>query len=241
MKLSKLALIMSAGFVLGGGAFAGAGCSSSSSGNSGAGSGSGSGGASDSGADTSTSADTGTESDTGSAGDTGTTSGDAGCKNVELHPNAAGDVYCGYAADGGDLDCLTGTQCCLGGSIGGGMYAPQECATWNAAGTGCTNPADGGALGVACNQVSDCTANGAVGAVACCLQGGASLEAVTGCTYQHAKEGTGIACESTGTGDGGTGACAAGELQVCSANVDCPSGMNCTAVTWKLFDIGVCQ
>ena len=78
--------------------------------------------------------------------DTGTPSGDSGAGSVDcgsipgLHANTPGDIYCGYGTDGGDIDCLTGNMCCLGGSIGGGMYAPQVCNPWNAAGVGLQQP-----------------------------------------------------------------------------------------------------
>jgi hypothetical protein len=241
MKFSKLALVLGATLSMVGGLVVGTACSSSS--GNGSGSGSGSGGTMDSGSgsDSATNEDSGNmETDSATGTDSGSTGTDAGCKNVKLHPgNAGGDIYCGYGTDGGSLSCGTGTECCVGGEIGtSGTYDPQICAPWNAGGTGCTNP-EGGAIGVACNQVSDCTANGSTGAVACCLQG-ASLGAVAGCTYQHAKDGTAIICESSGSGDGGTGTCAAGELQVCTQQSDCATG-TCTAVTWKLFQIGVCM
>lgn len=43
----------------------------------------------------------------------------------------------------------------------------------------------------------------------------------------------------SGTG-GGVGSCAAGELQVCEAQSDCPTGKTCTPTRWKLYEIGVC-
>jgi hypothetical protein len=166
-------------------------------------------------------------------------------KLPSLHANPAGDIYCGYGADGGEIDCLTGMECCLGGSIGGGMYAPQECATWSGTGAGCMNPApvDGGAstaIGIACNQVSDCTTNGMSSATACCLQG-ASAAPVAGCGYTKAKDGTAIVCEvGTASADGGAATCAAGETQVCSTQADCPAGTTCTAGKWKIYDLGFC-
>jgi hypothetical protein len=241
MNLKKLALVMSAGFVLGAGTFAGAGCSSSSSGGSGGGSGSSSGGAGDSSVDTGTGSDTGVETDS-SESDSGA-SPDCG-KLPTLHMNAAGDIYCGYGpaddagGDGGEINCGTGTECCLGGSIGGGQYDPQACATWSATGAGCDNPpgVDGGAstaIGIACNQIADCTANGQAAGGSCCLQG-ATVATVAGCGYPKAKDGNAIVCETTAT-------CTSGETQICSSQADCPSGMTCTAGKWKIYDIGFCQ
>ena len=241
MKFSKLALVLGATLSLAGGLAFGTACSSSSGsgGGSGGGSGSSSGGsAADSGmgADVTMNEDGGTDS--GNETDTGSVNGPDCGKIPSLHANPAGDVYCGYGADGGTIDCLTGTQCCLGGSIGGGMYDPQVCSNWNALGTGCDNP-DGGGIGIACNQISDCTANGMANATACCLQG-ASAAPVTGCGYDKAKNGTAIVCE--GNGDGGTGAtaCAVGETQICSSNADCPTGTTCQAGKWKIYQVGFC-
>jgi hypothetical protein len=126
-------------------------------------------------------------------------------------------------------------MCCLGGSIGGSNYAPQVCGTWNAAGTGCDNP-DGGGIGIACNQNSDCAANnGDAGSFSCCLQG-ATVSTVAGCNYPKAKEGSAIVCEATNTGT-----CAASETQICSSQADCPTGKTCTAGKWKIYQIGFCQ
>jgi len=160
-----------------------------------------------------------------------------------LHENPAGDIYCGLGADGGSLDCLASAgdgMCCLGGLIGNGVYAPEVCSP-NAM-VGCPNGGEdaGGtpAIPIQCNQVSDCTANGFQGASACCLQGASAPAIVPGCGYPKAKGGTAIVCE--GSGGGPSTSCAAGEIQICSSDADCPSGTTCTPGKWKIFQLGFC-
>jgi hypothetical protein len=248
MNIKSVALVFGATMVLVAGGMGAVACSSSSnSGGSSSGSGS-SGSSSGGGGDgtTSSSSGGGSGSSSGSTGDDG---GDAGTGTMcdssipSLHQNAAGDVYCGFDTDGGHIECVVdaGTGfCCLGGSIGGGQYAPQMCAA-NAA--GCTNggSADAGgsaAIPIQCNQISDCPLNGATGATACCLQNGSVPATVPGCGYPKSKGGTAIVCE--GTGGGAATACAAGEVQICSSQADCPSGTTCTAGKWKIYQIGFC-
>lgn len=237
MKVSKFALVICAALAGAGGALTETACSSSSNGSSSGGSGSSSGGGSDAAADTSMEqGDTGMEVDSGSGSGSGSSSGGGSpdCGSIPgLHPNPAGDIFCGYgAADGGTLDCLTGQQCCLGGSIGGGQFAAEECSTWTTDGSGCNNP-DGGGLGITCNQTSDCTANGPdAGYASCCLVG-ASEATVPGCGYPKAKNGSSVICETTAS-------CQSGEIQICSSQSDCPSGKTCTAGKWKLYQLGFC-
>lgn len=150
-----------------------------------------------------------------------------------LHENPPGDVYCGLDANGGPLDCI-GTAdagiCCLGGPIGGGMYAPNACTSIY---DGCMK-AGGGAIPIECNQVSDCLPAGIGGSSSCCLQGATAFAPVPACGYDSSKGGTAIVCESSSV-------CSAGEVQICSSNADCPSGTTCTAGKWKIFDIGFCE
>jgi hypothetical protein len=50
--------------------------------------------------------------------------------------------------------------------------------------------------------------------------------------------------DDAGAGEGGTvaaTACATGEVQICSADQDCPSGMHCIPGKWKIYQIGFCQ
>jgi hypothetical protein len=205
------------------------------------------------GSDTATAGDSGTDgagldsatSDTGSSADGGDGAVvDASCGSTpSLHVDTPGSIFCGYDFEAGaDLTCATGQECCLGGSIGGGLYAQQACSTWTANGTGCTNPADGGAIGIACSQISDCTANGVTGAtVACCLQGGTVPVMAPGCTYPKSTLGSAIVCEAAGSGGAASaGTCAAGEIQICSADSDCPTGKTCTPGKWKIFQVGFC-
>lgn len=222
-----------------------AGCSSSSSNG---------GGSEDSGTDSpTTDAPSGSSSggsSSGSSGGSGSSSGgmtgaDCGAKIPTLHPNPAGDIYCGYLPgdSGATLDCIAGGDagggwCCLGGSLGGGNYAPQICATSSA---GCLADGDPDAgkpgIPIQCNQISDCAGNGASGATACCLQGASEETCMGG--FTKAFGGSAIVCE--GSGGGSATACVAGEIQICSTAADCPSGTTCKPGKWKLYDLGFCQ
>jgi hypothetical protein len=102
------------------------------------------------------------------------------------------------------------------------------------------------AIGIACNQTSDCAANGMTGSVACCLQGAKGPNPVTGCGYDKASSGTAVVCEATTGGtttDAGymVGTCLAGETQICSSDTDCPTGTTCKPGKWKIYQIGFCQ
>jgi Cys-rich repeat protein len=158
--------------------------------------------------------------------------------------NAAGDVYCGFGADGGHVECLSSSGtgwCCLGGKVGMG-YAPQICGA-NAAACIADGDPDAGPTGagipIQCNQISDCPGNGAMGATACCIQGATAPATVAGCGYLKSTHGTAVVCE--GTGGGAATACAAGEVQICSADSDCPTGTTCKPGKWKIYQIGFCQ
>ncbi len=216
-----------------GGSSGGSGASSSGIGSSSSGTGSGSSGGSGSGS--------GSFFDAGSgSGSGGFTDGGVACAPTPtLHQNPAGDIYCGTDANGAPLDCLASTgdgMCCLGGSLGGGMYAPDVCSP-NAM-VGCPNGgADAGgspAIQIQCNQVADCTANGFQGAGACCLQGATAPSIMAGCNYLRSRGGTAVVCE-------GSTVCAPGEIQICSSNADCPQGTTCTPGWWKIFQVGFCQ
>ena len=76
---------------------------------------------------------------------------------------------------------------------------------------------------------------------ACCLVGGATQPAmVPGCGYYKSSKGTAVSCE--GSGDGGSvPTCAAGEFNICAANTDCPNGMTCIPMKWKLYQLGFCM
>jgi hypothetical protein len=180
--------------------------------------------------------DSGTVADTGSAQDSGTVV----CgSSPTLHQDTAGDIFCDYGADGGVLDCVTGSKCCLGGDLGGGIYGPQACTAFGGTCTNGGHPDAGGSLAIPieCAQISDCTANGVTHAAACCLQGGATAPALDGCTYPRSDYGTAIACE---TGNSSPGTCAAGEVQICSSQADCPTGTTCTPGKWKILQLGFC-
>ena len=206
----------------------------------------------------STPATNGPDGSTSSSGGSGSSSGsssggaDAGpdCGSTpQLRPNEAGAIYCGFSEAGTGFSCPIGEQCCLGGELGSFTnFAPDECSQYNAP---CTNggsldagPSFTPGLGVACEQISDCTVNGNTGANACCLQGAKCAGGFTcggpaaACPYPKYSGGTGIACE--GDAGGAVGQCQAGETQVCSTQADCPAGKTCTAGKWKIIQIGFC-
>jgi hypothetical protein len=191
----------------------------------------------DSGAADSSAADSSTGVDSGAPVVDSGAPVDASCgSNPSLHADTAGTIFCGYDFDAGaNLSCTTGQQCCLGGYLDGGAFAAQACSTWTAGATGCTNPASD-SVGIACAQNADCTANGfSATNVACCLRG-AMGPADDGCNYPKATLGTSVACETT-TGNG----CAAGEIQICSSDSDCPAGKTWVAGKWKILQVGFCQ
>lgn len=189
------------------------------------------------GQDSSVGNDTGTASggDSGGSTDGGGGTTDAGCgSSPSLHADTAGSIFCGYT-DAGPFSCTTGNECCLGGELSKSVFAPEACAAF---GTACTNPVDGG-LQIECGQVSDCAANGVANA-ACCLQGASAPTIVSGCSYYKASRGTGVVCEPGADAGASVPACAAGEVQVCSAQADCPTGKTCTPMKWKLYQMGFC-
>jgi len=148
-------------------------------------------------------------------------------------------VFCGVA-DAGPLLCTPTEECCLGGALGGGAFAPEQCGTFGAA---CTNmgveDAGAPAIPVECAQISDCVANGMTQAVACCLQGATAPALVPGCTYVKATMGTAVVCESNDL-VAAPAPCNAGETQMCSSQADCPAGTTCTPGRWKIFQVGFC-
>ena len=247
MRIGKFALVFGSALTVAAGGLGAVACSSSSGGGTGSSGSSGGSSSSSGGGDGS-----GSGSSSGSSGDGGSSSGsDAGtCKSIPtVHMQTAGSIYCGFAAGdaGGTLTCSTGQECCVGNSIGGGNYAPDECQTW---GTDCTNPtADAGPFGaglpVECEQTGDCTVNGGggeggageggAGGMVCCLKGTTPTQ-VAGCPAGDIKAsgGKGTACE-VGS------ACSAGEVQVCGSDADCPSGMKCAGFRWKIIEMGFCM
>jgi hypothetical protein len=205
------------------------------------------GGSNSSGGIGSSSSGSGGDTDGGFAPDSGTSSGGPDCgQTPSLHANPPGDIYCGYDTDGGALECISddagnGGFCCLGGSLGIGTYAPEICAD-NAAGcmiaTEGTNP-----IPIQCNQISDCPGNGAPGSTACCLIGATPPAMPPGCSFLKSTHGTAIQCEGS-SGDAGAAAatsCAPGEVNICSSDADCPTGMTCQPGKWKIYQLGFCQ
>jgi hypothetical protein len=175
-----------------------------------------------------TTSGTGGTTTTSSTGNTTTSS----CQSdPHLHGADAGSIYCGFDDAGNNFSCPTGMQCCIGGSIGGGNFAPDECAPW---GTACMNPANKG-LAVPCEQPADCAANDGGASSVCCLMG-TTPALVPGCDSNDYKAsgGTGTQCVSGTT-------CGAGNAQLCLNQSDCPSGMTCTAFRWKIIQMGFCM
>ncbi len=232
MKTSTLALLLGSALTIAGSGLAVTACSSSSSpaekndassGNDGSGSSSG-----------------GSGSSSGSSG--GAEAGVDCGSTPSLHQSDAGTIYCGFGAgDAGELYCPPTQECCIGGGEGQDMFAPQVCQSFN---TTCTNGGGPDAstneqpIPVQCAQIADCTVNGVTAATACCMQG-AKSSTVAGCGYPKYSDGTAIICE--GDAGGNPTQCAAGEVQVCSSQADCPSGTTCTAGKWKILDLGFCM
>src|ERR1700722_5291236 len=159
---------------------------------------------------------------------------DASCGSTPtLHADTPGTIFCGFG-DAGELNCVTGQECCLGGYLGNDVYGPQEGPMFGAT---CTNggvPDTGTpAIPMQCAQVADCTANSVTGAASCCLQGANPPADAPGCTYPKAVGGTAVVCETTA-------ACATGEVQICSQQSDCPTGKTCTPGKWKILQVGFC-
>jgi len=158
-----------------------------------------------------------------------------------LHVDEAGTIFCGFTDAA--LDCVTGQECCLGGFLAdSGTFASQQCAT---SGATCPNGVFGSdaaapPIPITCAQISDCTANGVTNAVACCLRGATAPTDEPTCTYPKATLGTAVVCESNDAGANGAGSCAAGEVQICSSQADCPTGTTCTPGKWKILQVGFC-
>ncbi|HEY8087473.1 MAG TPA: hypothetical protein VIF09_06500 [Polyangiaceae bacterium] len=145
-----------------------------------------------------------------------------------LHPGTPGSLYCGPG-----LTCSGGDECCLGGQLSPGQFAPEQCAPrGSACSNGSTSPGGTPAIPIACSQVSDCTANGVTGAVACCLQNATAPAEPPGCTYPRSTLGSAVACEST--------PCGPGEVTLCTTQADCPAHTTCTPGKWKIYQVGFC-
>jgi hypothetical protein len=241
MNIRTLTLVLGSALVVAAGGVSATACSSSSGG----------GGTPTKDSGTTPDSTSGNNDSGGGNEDTGVPPSDAGtgadCKNVSLHQNPPGAVYCGYDDAGNTFSCTAdagGAQCCLGGEIAPKTFDPQVCVPFA---TTCTNQSANldaasttPAVPIECNQVSDCVAAGQAHASACCLQGGTGPNQVSGCGYSKATQGTAIVCEGDAGTAGGATNCAAGEIQICSSQADCPSGTTCTAGTWKIYQIGFC-
>jgi hypothetical protein len=178
----------------------------------------------------------GSSSSSTSGGGSGVGGSTGKCPSVPtLHAASAGSIYCGFNnSDAGppDITCMTGQQCCVGGSIGGGNYANDDCEPW---GTECMNPAGKG-LAVPCEQPSDCMANdGGTGQICCLMGTQPAMDVMAGCTtVLKASGGTGTQC-NVGT------SCGNGNTQLCLSNTDCPMGMTCQPFHWKIIELGACM
>jgi hypothetical protein len=151
------------------------------------------------------------------------------------HPSMGGSMslYCPFGPDdagkgsGPPIKCDSPTQhCCLGGSIGGGEFAPSECA---ATGSACSNggTSEAGATDIPCEVPQDC----AMAGMACCAIGG-SPTLVAGCGYYQERGLSGTTCAAS---------CGAGQFQLCGTNTDCPMGMTCTGFKSKGMQLGFCM
>src|SRR5580704_9331281 len=127
--MKKVWLIAAVGLACTMGAGLGACSSSGGTGNSASSSSSSS---SSTGSSSSSSGTGGSSSSSSSSSSSGSGGSDAGstCQSdPSIHTAAAGSIFCGFDADGGDLTCTTGNECCIGGTITGG-YAADQCSTW---------------------------------------------------------------------------------------------------------------
>ena len=233
MKTRQIAFLAVAG-LLGMGALGVAACSSDSSGSSGAlpgvdGSSSGSSGSSGSSSGTSgtsggSSGTSGGSSGTsgGSSGTSGSSSGSSGdagadCGKVPtLHPTDGGvGPFCPFLAGDGGRDCPTTQTCCHADNV-----APETCA---ADPNTCAVP-DGGAT-FQCDTPLQCGAG-----TTCCLHGTVQSDPV--CLTLFGSKIKGTFCEAT---------CAAGSVQICAQQSDCPAATTCTPFSTKGHQFGYCK
>jgi hypothetical protein len=191
-----------------------------------------SGSAHDSGSASSSGGGSGSGSGGGVADDAGDTSDAASCGSTpHLHAGDGGSVYCPFGPDGGSLDCPTGsTVCCVGGTISTGNYAVSQCGTPSET---CPNPLpDAGkypARRIECEESIDCAGSGMV----CCATGGVPAMDPA-CNYYRESPGlTAATCT--------TGACPAGQFQICASDTECGSGHTCAAFKAIGIQLGFCQ
>jgi hypothetical protein len=230
MKISTLALFLGSALVVGGAGVGLVACSSDSS------TGTPTPGDSGTGTDGSTHNDGSTPADSGMTPDTGTMDdgGDAGaCTHgnpPKLHASDGGTLFCGFKPnDAGTLYCDPHTQeCCVGGTQGTG-HADAVC---QQQGTTCTNGM--GPKVINCEAPADCTTAGSV----CCMTGTTPTLDTT-CNYY--RTGANITTSCVAPSDGGAPTCAAGQSQICTNDMECPTGKTCVPFKTIYFGLGFCQ
>jgi hypothetical protein len=170
----------------------------------------------------------------GDAGDGGGP-GDAGDASVcgstpTLHPGNGTSLFCPFGPDAGaPIYCALPTdQCCIGGFLGNNSYAPSDCESF---GTTCTNPPDGGAHRIECEETVDCSNNN-LGTICCAIGTTPVLDQT--CNYYRGSGFKGTTCEQGA-------ACGASEFQICESVADCPNNQTCTPFKATGLQLGFCQ
>jgi hypothetical protein len=161
--------------------------------------------------------------------------GDAGDASVcgstpTLHPGNGTSLFCPFGPDAGaPIYCALPTdQCCIGGFLGNNSYAPSDCESF---GTTCTNPPDGGAHRIECEETVDCSNNN-LGTICCAIGTTPVLDQT--CNYYRGSGFKGTTCEQGA-------ACGASEFQICESVADCPNNQTCTPFKATGLQLGFCQ
>jgi hypothetical protein len=236
MKFNKVALVFGGAVVLAAGGLAGLACSSSGTGN-------------PIGAPDSSSPDNYTPPVEGGSPDnftpppdggseTGTDGGGEGgtCATTpKLFPGNGTTLYCPFIGDGGDVPDAAGyctpktDECCVGGSLDGGGFAPSSCNPIHAACTDGKFPTQ-----IECEDpATDCPHAGDL----CCASAatpntGSVPQWVASCGYYQLAEWDYNKCAAT---------CSNTEVQICATQAECPANTLCTPFrTTKGANLGWC-
>jgi len=130
--------------------------------------------------------------------------------------------FCPFQQGGVFDHCNVGEHCC---------HYPIEsglAATCNAGSVACAAPAITTGLDWRCDESNDCPGANSV----CCFAG--TVTPIAQCPGTFASTGTGSACRAASQ-------CAAGELQTCGSQSDCPLGKTCTGVRIRGKHVGICR